>query len=254
MLITVGGYIAVDVADVKSTGQSIDGASFEVCNTARLNGSLGEALIGRKMTRIQENTNNTEIEAEYCRLRSVAPRWTPAVLRDSVIDTFALKWGMAKDEVAEIVDSYIASSQRKMVYSTTEPTWMLGASLVENTFEALEAASGDAPYILERDDLDEAAAWVIADVPIGVIKIANCRESSDERQKRLQAVRNAPPDELFRPILSGSITGSLELLDGGHRIEVAVERGLTHISALVKLDFIPAMQEQSNKIRSRLRA
>lgn len=64
--------------------------------------------------KIQENTNHTEIAAEYDRIRSVAPGWTPALLRESVVDTFSIKWGMAKDEVAEVVDSYIASSQRRM--------------------------------------------------------------------------------------------------------------------------------------------
>lgn len=142
----------------------------------------------------------------------------------------------------------------EMVLSTTEPPWMLGASLIENTSEALEAASGDAPFILDQDDLEEAASWVIADVPIEAINSPTCRESSDERSKRLRSIRNVPMNELFRPILTGSIDGSVGLLDGGHRIEVALERGLTHISTLVKLDFIPAMQGQSNKIRSRPRA
>ena len=65
------------------------------------------------MTQKNENTNSVEIATEYDRLWLVAPGWTPALLRDSVIDTFSMKWGMAKDEVAEVVDSYIASSQRK---------------------------------------------------------------------------------------------------------------------------------------------
>jgi len=134
-----------------------------------------------------------------------------------------------------------------MTSSPPERRWLRGALLVESTFEALEAASGDAPYILDQGDLEEAASWVIAVVPIEAIKIAACRESPEERQKRLQVIRNVPVNELFRPILKGSMDGSVELLDGGHRIEVAVERGLTHISALVKLDYVPVMQGQSNK-------
>ena len=47
-----------------------------------------------------------EISVEFCRLRSVEPDWTPALLRVSAIDSFSFKWGMAKDEVTEIVDSY----------------------------------------------------------------------------------------------------------------------------------------------------
>lgn len=36
-------------------------------------------------------------------------------LRNSIIDSFTFKWGMFKDEVTEIVDSYIASFQREML-------------------------------------------------------------------------------------------------------------------------------------------
>lgn len=123
---------------------------------------------------------------------------------------------------------------------SAEPLWLRGASLVEPTFEALEAASGDVPYILEINDLEEAASWVIADVPIAAIKRQVCRESLDERQRRLEAIRNVPVNELCRPILDGSIDGSLEILDGAHRIDVAVERGFKTINVLVKLDFLPA--------------
>lgn len=57
--------------------------------------------------------NHTEIAAEFARLRALAPGWRPTTLRESVIDTFSTKWGMPKDEVAEIVDWFIAGSQRK---------------------------------------------------------------------------------------------------------------------------------------------
>lgn len=126
-----------------------------------------------------------------------------------------------------------------VAHSTAEPTWMQGALLIENTFEALELASGDAPYILEQDDLEEAAAWVIADVAIAAINRPACHESSDDRQARLQVIRDVPRDKLFRPILRGSIDGSIGLIDGAHRIDVIEECGITHISALLKLDFVP---------------
>lgn len=58
----------------------------------------------------QENSNHVEISAEYNRLRSVAPRWTPAQVRESVIDSFSMKWSMPKDEVAKIVDACLASA------------------------------------------------------------------------------------------------------------------------------------------------
>lgn len=130
--------------------------------------------------------------------------------------------------------------------NTKEPTWMQGASLVQGTFEALELASGDAPYILEQDDLEEAAAWVIADVAIVAINRPACPESADARQARLQAIRSVPLGKLYRPILTGSRDGSIGLVDGSHRIDVFEECGFTHISALLKLDFVPAMSVSVN--------
>lgn len=58
----------------------------------------------------QDNPNHVEISAEYNRLRSVAPSWTPTQVRESVIDSFSMKWSMPKDEVAEIVGGYLASA------------------------------------------------------------------------------------------------------------------------------------------------
>lgn len=76
--------------------------------------SLSATKKAEKPPANQENSNHTEIAAEYGRLRSVAPSWTPSLLRESVIDTFSIKWGMFKDEVTEIVDSYFASGQREI--------------------------------------------------------------------------------------------------------------------------------------------
>ncbi|UIF89286.1 hypothetical protein [Cupriavidus sp. UYPR2.512] len=54
--------------------------------------------------------NHAEIAAELDRLRSVAPDWHPETLRESAIDSFSMKWGMTRDEVQEIVDSFLAKS------------------------------------------------------------------------------------------------------------------------------------------------
>lgn len=54
--------------------------------------------------------NHAEIAAEFDRLRSVAPIWQPAMLRQSVVDSFSMKWGMTRDEVAEIVDSFLGAT------------------------------------------------------------------------------------------------------------------------------------------------
>lgn len=57
----------------------------------------------------EADPNHAEIAAEVNRLRSVAPHWQPATLRESVIDSFCIRWGMTRDEVQEIVDSFLAA-------------------------------------------------------------------------------------------------------------------------------------------------
>ena len=84
----------------------------------------------------QKNTNFAEIAAEVCRLQSVAPKWTPALLRESVIDCFSIKWGMYQDEVTEIVDSYMASLQRELMKSGQF------ATVVANIEQSLPAVHG----------------------------------------------------------------------------------------------------------------
>ena len=122
-----------------------------------------------------------------------------------------------------------------------DPDWLAGAFLV--CVEHLELASGDAPYILDGDDIEEACAWIVADIPIAEVQRGFCRESAYDREVRLGLIRKVPPGQLFRPIAHGSEDGTLRLIDGGHRMDVAKERGQTVISALVKLDFIPEFCE-----------
>lgn len=125
----------------------------------------------------------------------------------------------------------------------SEPPWLSGAIPVATDFDSLEAASGDAPYILDQDDIEDAVAWVIANIPISTIQQGFCRETPNARLTRLETIRKLPQEQLFRPIFHGSIDGSVTLIDGGHRIEIAAERGHTLISALVKLDFQPFMHD-----------
>lgn len=68
VLITTGGYIVIDEEEVKATGRSLDGATFEKCNAARLCGALGKALIDGKMeqaqtavTKVSEMINGMEL-------------------------------------------------------------------------------------------------------------------------------------------------------------------------------------------------
>ncbi|MFP3589843.1 hypothetical protein SCB29_40500, partial [Paraburkholderia sp. SIMBA_055] len=57
---------------------------------------------------VAENPDHAEIAAEFARLRAVSPGLSAAVLRELVVGTFCLKWSMFQDEVAEVVDSYLA--------------------------------------------------------------------------------------------------------------------------------------------------
>jgi len=106
---------------------------------------------------------------------------------------------------------------------------------VINSMLALEAASGDAHYVLEDEDLAGAPTWIVAGVPIADIPVPDCRETSEDREIRLSVIRAVPASELWRPILFVDSAGTVELIDGGHRIAVALERGHFEIEALVRL-------------------
>lgn len=112
--------------------------------------------------------------------------------------------------------------------------WLSSAVDVPYDEESLEAASGDAPYILDGDDFCPDVSWVIAEVPLAAILFDECKESATQREARLDAIRSVPPGDLFRPILELKKDHTIGLLDGGHRIEVAKERGQTAISSLIK--------------------
>lgn len=91
------------------------------------------------------------------------------------------------------------------------------------------------PYILEQEDLDEAERWVIVDVPLASVIQGKCKESAEEREERLERIRTVPLEQLFRPILELRKDGTVRLIDGGHRFDVAKERGLSSLSSLVKI-------------------
>lgn len=119
-----------------------------------------------------------------------------------------------------------------MIKEMENLAWLTAALPVQSTWESLEAASGDAPFILEAEDLDGPYNWLIANVPITTISRQACLESLSDRESRLNAIRSAT--SLFRPILTLAPDGTVGLLDGGHRIEIAIERGQSEIEALVR--------------------
>lgn len=113
--------------------------------------------------------------------------------------------------------------------------WLESAVHVEPTWEALERASGDAPFLLDDEDLVEAECWVIADVPLDSVVQGDCNETALQCDERLAAIREVPVADLFRPILELRAAGELRLIDGGHRMMVAKERGQASLSSLVKV-------------------
>lgn len=116
-----------------------------------------------------------------------------------------------------------------------EPAWLAAATPVGDDWDALEAASGDAPYILEPEEVGEGTRWVTALVPIATIHVGTCNETPRQREDRLEAIRQVPEASLFRPILEFTSASRLVLLDGGHRIDVANERGRLTIDALIRI-------------------
>ncbi|MCZ2412930.1 MAG: hypothetical protein LC136_01515, partial [Burkholderiales bacterium] len=109
------------------------------------------------------------------------------------------------------------------------PEWFERGRPVEATPEALEAESGDAPFMLE-DDGDFAGEWRVARVPISEID-AGVRAPSEDTPARLDEIRAAP--DLFRPIYEIGDDGRARIIDGWHRLQVAKERGESEVEALV---------------------
>lgn len=111
---------------------------------------------------------------------------------------------------------------------------ILAGASVSDDMDALEVASGDAPYLLDDDDIGPGICWIVADLRIEEIVVPPCNETQQSRSDRLDSIRMVPPDKLFRPIIELRADGSIGLIDGAHRLEVAKERGQTTISVLVK--------------------
>lgn len=132
---------------------------------------------------------------------------------------------------AELWPDYTLSSQKKIAMSWN---WLNSAVEVSDDNDSLESASGDAPYILDKDDFGPETTWIFAEVPLANIVVVDCNETESERTKRLETIRAVPPDELCRPILELCKDRVIRVIDGSHRLEVAKERGQARVSALVK--------------------
>lgn len=126
------------------------------------------------------------------------------------------------------------------------PQWWAAGRPVGDGMEALEKASGDAPYILDpAEDADKR--WRIADVPIDLVLDSGIAPEPHRLQERLDAIRAVESPE--RPIFELGQDGMVRILDGWHRLQVAKERGQTTVSALVGLGDVPAPPSQSEVFR-----
>lgn len=114
--------------------------------------------------------------------------------------------------------------------------WVRSVVPVRDAWADLEAVSGDAPYILEPEDFSECVVWASADLPIGDIRTSPCRESPQDYQDRMDAIRSVPFEQLYGIIVELRPDGSLVLLDGGHRIDRAREIGVDVLPSLLKCD------------------
>ncbi|MBR8189053.1 hypothetical protein KDW82_08275 [Burkholderia vietnamiensis] len=61
VLVTVRGYVVIDASDVEPTGRSLDGASFDTCNSARLSGTLEQALVDGKLPETPPQKRDIEL-------------------------------------------------------------------------------------------------------------------------------------------------------------------------------------------------
>ena len=116
------------------------------------------------------------------------------------------------------------------------PQWWADARPVGDGRDAMEKASGDAPYILDRVE-DAGKRWRIADVPIDLVLDSGIAPEPHRLQERLGAIRAVESPE--RPIFELGQDGMVRILDGWHRLQVAKERGQTTVSALVGLGDVP---------------
>lgn len=112
-----------------------------------------------------------------------------------------------------------------------EPDWWIDGEVVASNMDALESASGDAPFVLGDGEYDvDRFEWRTASVPIAEIHSTNPMETDRERDSRFASIEAAP--RLERPILEMQ-DGRVAIIDGWHRIAVFKRRGEEFVDALV---------------------
>lgn len=115
--------------------------------------------------------------------------------------------------------------------------WLFSATPVQNRLEDLSAVNEDVLCILDDDDLEGNPLWFRVDVPIEWGKPTRSRlESEEEWLERLASLRAMPREDILPIIVFVDVTGSMRVIDGHHRIYLAMERNQATIQALVRFE------------------
>lgn len=115
--------------------------------------------------------------------------------------------------------------------------WLFSATPVQNRWEDLSAVNEDVLCILDDDDLEGNPLWFMVDVHIVWEKpTRSCLESEGEWLERLESLRAMSQEDILPIIVFVDVTGSMRIIDGHHRIYLAMERNQVTIPALVRFE------------------
>lgn len=118
--------------------------------------------------------------------------------------------------------------------------WLESATDVANDWNALSAINEDILDLLEPEDFEGSPCWLKASVPIQWAMPKPSRfESVEEWDARLSSLRAMPAEQVPPIILFMDSSGDFRVIDGFHRIALAIERGQEIIKALIRCDLSP---------------
>lgn len=154
--------------------------------------------------KLPPSANSLEIEKEFLRLDSVAQHWSKAQKRQSVINTFCIRWGMKADEVSEIVDSSQTESRALVDDKPTLTSMQETESLVLRTqalglLQQAEAIDGLKPYIVmheHRFGISGYMAWHYRELNEADASSVLDEEFEEERGEVLTIESNVSLEEL----------------------------------------------------------
>ncbi|MFF6509590.1 hypothetical protein ACLHXT_34060, partial [Pseudomonas aeruginosa] len=129
----------------------------------------------------------------------------------------------------------LSTSSSTALSALPQHRWLSSALPVENCWEGVSAVTENAEDILEPEDFEGSPMWFSASVPIQWETPSPSKfEALDEWNDRLNSLRSMPQCDVLPIILFMDAAGNLKIIDGYHRIALAIERGQSDISALVR--------------------